>query len=411
MSIRFAAALAACVAVSACTLGPAGLDALAERYVRVTLQMAQHDPSLVEDWRGQDSWRPGPRVPAALLLEEITSLQRDLARAAAGISSSGHQTRVDYLTAQVRGLRFAAERQLGRSTSIDDQFREEFQIEPPSFDEAALARIREAINISLPGNGPLAARVDALRRATTIPRERRAAVIGEALDACRAATRTELPLPHEDRVRVEFRGGLSWDAFIRYAGNGASELAINDDGELDVARALRLACHEGYPGHHIQQLLIDRVYGDRMWPELLLTPGFGPHLLFLEGAAEVGADIALTAQQRDRIYREHLLPAAGLDADRGAALAKIDGLIRELAPVVTDIARQYLDGAIGQQRALERLRDEALVANPAGTLAFIEHRRARALVYAEGRRLVSARLKTPDLAGLHAAFRAAAAVE
>jgi hypothetical protein len=410
MSIRFAGVVA-CLAASACTLGAPNPDVLAERYVRLTLQMAQHDPSLVEDWRGQDSWRPGARVPVARLMEEITDLQRQLDIAASDISSSEEYARVHYLIAQVRGLRFAADRQLGRTTSIDEQLREEFQVEVPPLDQPAIARIHDALNAVVPGGGPLADRVTAVRLETMVPRDRRSAVISAALDACRSATAPVLPLPHEDRVHVEFRRGLAWDAFHRYTGNGASRLEINDDGELDVARALRLACHEGYPGHHIQQLLIDRVYGDRMWPELLLTPGFGRHLLILEGAAEVGADLALTAQAREHLYREHLLPAAGLGSERLAVLANVEALVRDLTPVVTDVARHYLDGSITEERAVERLRDEALVANPRGTLAFIEQRRARALVYGEGRRIVYAMLKTPDLAGLHAAFKAAAALQ
>ena len=79
---------------------------------------------------------------------------------------------------------------------------------------------------------------------------------------------------HEDeRVASCFASGIAWDAFARYAGNHVTDLEINDDATLDVSRAFRLACHEGYPGHHIQHLLIDRVYDERQWPELLLTPG------------------------------------------------------------------------------------------------------------------------------------------
>ena len=409
--MRFAAVASICLAVSTCNLGESGVDALAERYVRAALAMAQHDPSLVEDWRGEASWRPGPRVPVAQLLADITDLQRQLDAAAADVTSNEAHARVHYLLAQARGLRFAADRQLGRHTSIDDQLREEFTIDPPLFDAAAMARIREDLSALLPGDQPLADRIDALRRDTMVPRDRRAAVVDAALEACRSATATALPLPHEDQVQVYFRAGIPWDAFIRYAGNAASELQINDDGDLDVARALRMACHEAYPGHHIQQLLIDRVYGKRYWPELLLTPGFGRHLLLIEGAAEAGADLALSAADREQLYRERLLPAAGSGGDHAALLARVEPLIHELVPVVTDVARKYLDGAVSQELALQRLRDEALLANPRGTLAFIEQRRARALVYGEGRRVVYSMLQTRDLAGLYAAFRRVAAIE
>lgn len=97
--------------------------------------------------------------------------------------------------------------------------------------------------------------------------------------------------------------------------------------------------------------------------------------------------------------------------DRVTTLVKVEGLLQELLPVVTDVARQYLDGSLTQERAVERLTHDALVANPQGTLAFIERRRARALVYGEGRRVIYELMTTRDLAGLDAAFRRAAAVQ
>lgn len=411
MSIRFALCLTALLPAFSCGRGPATFEAIAEGYVRTSLKLAQHDPALVEDWRGPESWRPGPRQPVAQLLEEIGGLERQLAAARSDISSGPEYARGRYLAAQVNALRFAAERQLGRAASIDDQARDEFDTELSRFDEAAAAGVHEALSRLLPGDQPLAARLDAFRREAIVPADRRAAVIGRALDACRTATMAAITLPQDERVRLVFRSDLEWDAFARYAGNRSTDIEISDAGPLDVSRAFRIGCHEGYPGHHVQHLLIARLYEARQWPELLLTPGFGPHLLLLEGAAEVGADLALTASERERLYREHLFPAAGLNTETVSALIQLEGLLVELLPVVTDVARQYLASAITQERALDRLANEALVANPAGTLAFIERRRARALAYGEGRRVVYGQMKTRDLAGLYAAFRDVAALQ
>ena len=63
------------------------------------------------------------------------------------------------------------------------------------------------------------------------------------------------------------------------------------------------------------------------------------------------------------------------------------------------------------RQALERLRTEALMANPSAALAFIERRRARALVYGEGRRAVYGQLPSRDLVALFDAFRRAAALQ
>lgn len=410
MSIRFALGLCAVVSALACGGGPSGLDAIAEAYVRAALKLSQHDPALVEQWRGPESWTPGPRRPVAELEQDVDALQRRIQIAASDMSSGIEYARVQYLAGQIRGLRYAVDRQLGRASSIDDQARDEFNVTFPPLDRAAIDRAHQQLHLALPGSAPLADRVAALRRATAVPRERRLAVLTRAVDACRAALPPALPLPDDERVELSFKTRMPWDAFARYQGQHRTEIEINDDGALDVSRAVRLACHEGYPGHHIQHLLIDRLFAERRWPELLLTPGFGPQLLLTEGAAEVGADLALPARQRDELYRT-LFAMADLDPARIATLVRVEDLLIALLPAVTDVARQYLADAITQEAAIERLTHEALVANPRATLAFIEQRRARALVYGEGRRIVFDAMQSRDLPGLFDAFRGAAAVK
>lgn len=409
MSIRFVLCLTALLPAFSCTR-PVTFDSVAEGYVRASLKLAQHDPSLVEAWRGPDSWRPGPRQPVAQLLEGISGLEQQVAIAQSDLSSGQQYVRGQYLAAQIKALRFAAERQLGRAASIDDQARDEFAVIFPPLDSAAIARAHDALARLIPGDQPLAARIDRLRRDTLVPAARRADVIAQALARCRSAIVPGVLLPKDERVRVVFRSGLAWDAYARDLGDHQTEIEIND-GPLDVSRAFRLACHEGYPGHHVQHLLIDRLFEERGWPELRLRPGFGPHLLMLEGAAEVAADVVLTREQRVLLYRDGLLAAAGLTLDSAERLVQVEDLLIALLPVVTDVARQYLDGSITQERAVERLGGEALVANPEGTLAFIERRRARALVYGEGRRIVYGLVKTRDLAGLYAAFQRATALQ
>lgn len=401
----------ACLVASACANERRAIDEVAEGYVRTALQLAQHDRQLVEAWRGPASWRPGPRVPVAELLPQVITLQERLDRFADEDAPGVERARHRYLLGQLAALRFAAERQLGRATSVDEQAREEFALRFEALDGAHAERARDRLAKLLPGTKPLADRVAALRLATTIPRDRQEPVMQMALAACRDATSRVLRLPPNESVSVVFKPGLDWDGYARYAGHDHSDIEINGDAPLDISRALRLACHEGYPGHHLQHLLIDRLFMEHRWPELQLTPGFGRHLLLAEGAAEVGADLAMTAAARQSFYRDALFPAAGVDPSIAATLVLVEDTLVDLLPVVTDVARAYLAGAIAQERALERLRDEALVANPAATLAFIERRRARALVYGEGRRIVLAMMPARDLEGLRAAFQAPAALQ
>jgi hypothetical protein len=161
----------------------------------------------------------------------------------------------------------------------------------------------------------------------------------------------------------------------------------------------------------VQHVLLDQLFESRQWLELRLSPAFGRHLLLAEGAAEVASDLAFPADRRAALYRDTLFPAAEVrDVDSGI-LVRVEDLQRDLLPVVTDVARGYLANAITKERARERLANEALVADVDGTLALIERRRARALVYGEGRRVIYALLPSRDLAGLRAVMQSTSALQ
>jgi len=252
-----------------------------------------------------------------------------------------------------------------------------------------MERARAQLDRELPGQGPLPERVAAFRRGFQVPESAWEPVMRAALDACREATRSALPLPSDESVEVGFVPGLPWDAHARYLGGHQTRIDVNASQPLDLTRAMRLACHEGYAGHHVQYIFLDdEVIGRRGWMEFALAAGFGPDLLVSEGAAEAGAELAMPAAAREAVYRDRLAPAAGLPAADFARLTRVEGLLSALEPVIGDIAREYLDNRINGAATIERLTDEAMVQGAEGFLTFIERRRTRLLVYPEGRRLV-----------------------
>src|SRR5262245_98933 len=100
------------------------VDAIAERYVRLTLQLAQHQPSLVETYLGADSLRPGPRVPVGDIRVGIDELERETAAlSAAGGGDRDHQRRVRYLAGQAQALQTAARRLAGEGMRFADEAR------------------------------------------------------------------------------------------------------------------------------------------------------------------------------------------------------------------------------------------------------------------------------------------------
>ena len=165
-------------------------------------------------------------------------------------------------------------------------------------------------------------RYAAFKKNQTVDASKAEPLIRAALAACRAATTAAFSLPDDEAIEVAFADDSPWDAFAQYLGGHRTRITFNRRAAVDVSRVLRLACHEGYPGHHVQFMLIDdELVGRRGWREFELTPAFGRHLLVTEGAAEAGAEMALPLESRIALYRDVLLPMAGLPPQAAGRIA------------------------------------------------------------------------------------------
>lgn len=398
------------VVVAGCAPPPSApsLDAIASRYIALAQGLARHDPTLIDHWlTGTAPALTMPRQPVATLRASADALARDVATLRPRLSGAA-AARADWLAGQAGALQFAARRLLGETVPFDEEARLVFGVTRAHAATGAIAEARARLAAELPGTGPLPERLGAFRARFRVPASRREAVMRVALAACREATRSILPLPGDEQVEVAFVDGLPWDAHARYLGAHRTHIDINASAPLDLTRALRLACHEGYAGHHAQHIwLADEIVTSRGWLEYALVPGFGPALLLAEGAAEAGSDLAMPPDRRAALYLGELAPAAGLTrvtvADV-ARLIRIEQAQAALEPLIGDLAAEYLDNRINATTTAERLEQEALVANGEAFVPFIERRRTRLLAYTEGQRLVLERLAGGGLSALHGLF-------
>lgn len=384
------------------------LGAIAARYLQLTQDVARHDPSLIDHWLTEPApASPGGRQPVAMLRAAAETLAADAE--AAGLDVDGlDRTRAEWLAGQSRALRLATQRLLGESVPFDTEARLAFGVSPQRADLFLADRARDTLNQLLPGQGSLAGRLAAFRARFEARSAARDPLMRAAIGACREVAGDALRLPPDDAIELAFVDGLPWDAHARYLGGHRTRIEIQDHQPLDLTRALRLACHEGAPGHHAQHIwAADDLVGRLGWGEHALVAGFGPALLMAEGAAEAGADLAMPAERRLQVYREHLVPAAQLshvDNDDLARLIRVEEAQRALEPLIGDIAREYLDNRINATQAAERLDREVLLPGAEAFVFFIERRRTRILAYTEGRRLALERIGDGGLPGLKALF-------
>jgi hypothetical protein len=255
----------------------------------------------------------------------------------------------------------------------------------------------------LPGAGSLAERYAAFRQGYLIPPDRLDAVFRAAIEACRARTLPQLSLPAGEQFTVEYVTGKSWSAYNWYQGGFQSLIQVNTDLPITIDRAIDLACHEGYPGHHVYNALLEQaLVRGRGWVELSVYALFSPQSLIAEGTANFGIEVAFPGGERLAFERDTLYPLAGLDPATAARYAAVNELAERLKHAENEAARRYLNGEIDREAAIVWLQRWAMLTRDRAEqrTRFFDQYRSYVINYTVGQDLVRAYVErqggTPD---------------
>ncbi len=376
------------------------MDTIAEQYVRLVLALGVHDADYVDAYYGPPEWRTRAEENKASL--QAISTQADVvARQLSQITPSGGpddlvRLRYDYLTAQLRALRARVEMRRGRKLTFDEESKALYDALAPTRTEAEFSAVLGQLEARLPGDGPLRERLERFRERYVIPRERLAATFQAAIDGCRERTRRHIELPADERFTVEYVTNRSWSAYNWYQGDYHSVIQVNTDLPVRVDGAVDLACHEGYPGHHVYNVLLERnLLRGRKWVEFSVYPLFSPQSLIAEGSANYGIEVAFPAEERQRFEREVIFPAAGLDPAAAADYYAVLALTEQLSYSGNEAARQYLDGTLSASGAADWFEKYSLMARPRAEqrVRFVDQYRSYVINYNLGKDMVSAYIK------------------
>jgi hypothetical protein len=279
----------------------------------------------------------------------------------------------------------------GRKFSFNDEAQGQFATVPDLKPLAHYDAILANLETMIPGDGPLAARVDAFNERYVIPKDRLQPVFDAAIAECKRRTAQYIRLPAGETFAMEFVTGKPWSGYNYYKGNYKSLIQINTDLPIRISRAVDLGCHEGYPGHHVLNLMVEeRLARKNGWKEYEVNPLYSPTSVLSEGSANYGIDLAFPAAERLAFERDILYPIAGLDPNSAQAFWKMQQMTEALSGARLTIAKMYLDGAVTRAQALE-LTQKYLLLSPARaeqSVKFTDHYRSYVINYGWGKDLV-----------------------
>jgi hypothetical protein len=315
---------------------------------------------------------------------------------------------MDGLDKRYRSMLLRMDMATGRRLTFDDESRSLFDATAPSVDESDLRAAITTLEAIVPGAGALGERLNAFRDRFTIPPERLADVFDAAIGECRRRTLEHIDLPDAESFSVEYVTDQPWSGYNWYQGASRSLIQINTDLPIYIDRAIDIGCHEGYPGHHTYNVLVEQaLVKDRGWVEFALVPLYGPMSLISEGSANYGIELAFPDAERRAFERDVLFPLASISAAEvdlyHDVLRALDGL--KYADVA--IARDYLDGRLTAAEAVSRSRDYALLSDERARqrIRFVDTYRSYVINYSYGRDLVAEFLTTRAGADLDQQWR------
>lgn len=373
------------------------LDAYAEPYVKLVLALGQHDAAYVDAFYGPPEWRKEAEKEKRSLqdIDEAADVLQTALKAAAPPAEAEELVRLrhTYLTRQLESLRARVAMLSGRKFRFDEESKALYDAVAPTYPEAEFAKTLAELDALIPGKGPLADRYEEFRKRFFVPSDRLDATFRVAIAGCRRETLAHVTLPSTESFTVEYVNNKSWSAYNWYQGNYRSIIQVNTDLPVALNTTLVLACHEGYPGHHVNNVLIEKnLVRDRGWVEFSVYPLYSPQSLIAEGSANFGVDLAFPQARRIEFAKQELFPAAGLDPSGAETYFKVGSLIERLTYAPNEAARRYLDGEIDAKKAAQWLQQFGLYSAPraAQQVRFIDENRSYVINYNLGKDLVAA---------------------
>jgi hypothetical protein len=366
---------------------------IAPKYVKLALALGAHDKDYVDAYYGPADLKQqadAEKLDLAAIGTESETLLHSLAKVPEGdeelvrLRHRSLERRLSSLGARVRMLR-------GERLSFDEESKALYDSVAPTYPESHFQAVLDRLASRFPGEGPLVERYDAWRRAFVIPHERLDTVFQAAIQACRERTLAHVQLPSEEKFTVEYVTNKSWSGYNWYQGGFRSLIQVNTDLPIYIDRAIDLACHEGYPGHHVYNALLEKhLVNDRGWLEFTLYPLFSPQSLIAEGTANFGIEVAFPGKERVAFEQSKLFPLAGLDGSKAAGYYEVQALVDELSYAGNEAARRYLDGKIDAAAAVAWLEKYALMPHDraAQRVRFFDQYRSYVINYNYGKDLV-----------------------
>ncbi|RYU96943.1 hypothetical protein [Emticicia agri] len=329
------------------------LNQLAEKYIRLGLTIGQYDADFVDAYYGPDSLKPQtqpkPKFPKDSLLATVNGLIGQLIEFNNTVTNDTLNKRAKWMSSQLIAYGRRINIYTQKYQAFDEESKDLFGAVAPSYSESHYQTLVAQLDSLLPGTGTINSRFEKLANEFIIPKAKIDTVFKTAIAEARKRTLAHYQLPANENFTLEYVTGKPWSGYNWYQGNYQSKIQISIDMPIFIERAIDLACHEGYPGHHVYNMLLEKnLYHDKGQVEISLYPLFSPQSLIAEGSANYGIEMAFPGTEKNKFVKEVLLPLAGLNTANTDLYFQALAIKGKLAYARNEVARGIINNTMSE---------------------------------------------------------------
>jgi len=163
------------------------------------------------------------------------------------------------------------------------------------------------------GKGNLSERIKKIAKQRTIPSDRLIDLNMKAIQIAKMRTKEVFPklLPDNEKIEIDEVGNQSWHMYCWYKGNFTSKIEVNTSNYHYWTHLLFNACHEGYPGHHTERAVKEKLlYHKKGYFENSILLIYSPEMVISEGIGVTAESVIFSPTEsiRSLIERIHAVP-------------------------------------------------------------------------------------------------------
>ncbi|MHA1982715.1 MAG: hypothetical protein ACW967_00065 [Candidatus Hodarchaeales archaeon] len=285
------------------------LSDFGKRFLLLGLRIGQHIDGYIDAYFGppelkQIVEKEGKQSPNELLMEAenlVKQIENQL------FSESRNKYFEKTLQAMITTLKVL----LGKKYQFLELVEKVFDIKPTRIEEKHFFQIADELENLYDGSEPLSVRIARANEGARLTNDQIQPTFQKAFDLTRKRT-LELYrdlIPKNEGVTLNYVSEAPWGAYNWYLGNFQSRIDINTERPMEWYFVLLLASHEGYCGHHTENLFKEQyLYIDNNQFEDSIKTIQTPDSVISEGIGNVAISVLWGEEESTRIALEQICP-------------------------------------------------------------------------------------------------------